>query len=85
MKTKMTTSVRTYSRYERRVLLHERRQFLKQNQRNLAQLRSWLAMVSTWPNRGTFPGMKDGDRKADEFVRLVRKMIEDPFPLPWRH
>ncbi len=84
MRSKTTGRVRVYTREERRLFLIARRQFLKQRRRDVAKLKQWLAVWDTWPQGGTFPGLKDGDRLADEFVRNVRKMVaRPPLPLPW--
>jgi hypothetical protein len=40
-------------------------------------LRSWLAKVDTWRHGVTFPGLKDGDRQAEEFVKMVRKLVAE--------
>lgn len=39
--------------------------------RDLHCLRSWLSKVDTWPHGVTFPNLKDGDRKAEDFVKMV--------------
>ena len=85
MRSKKTGGVRVYTLEERRLFLHARRQFLTRRRRDIAKLKTWLAVWDTWPHGGTFPGLKDGDRLADEFVRNVRKMVARPFPLPWQH
>jgi hypothetical protein len=43
-------------------------------------LRDWLAKVDEWGCGVTFPGIPDGDRKAEEFVSMVRQSlaISDP-------
>ena len=41
------------------------------------ELRSWLAKVDTWRHGVTFPGLKDGDRQAEDFVRRVRELVAD--------
>jgi hypothetical protein len=40
-------------------------------------LRSWLAKVDTWRYGVTFPGLKDGDRQAEDFVRMVRELVAE--------
>lgn len=41
-------------------------------------LKSWLAWVETWPNGGTFPGLKNGDELAAEFINTVRSLVVRP-------
>jgi hypothetical protein len=47
-------------------------------QADVEKLRRWLAWVDTWKTGVTFPGLKDGDRKAEEFVMSVRKLVAKP-------
>lgn len=47
------------------------------------QLRQWLTRVDNWKllpgyEGVTFPGLKDGDRLAEEFVQDVREMVRKP-------
>ncbi len=37
-------------------------------QADVEKLRRWLAWVDTWKTGVTFPGLKDGDRKAEYLV-----------------
>lgn len=39
-----------------------------------AWLKGWLKVAETW-KRPTFPGMRNGDQEAVEFIALVRKMV----------
>lgn len=39
-----------------------------------AELRQFVARVSTWPG-ATFPCIKDGDRKASEFIRDLKALL----------
>jgi hypothetical protein len=34
-------------------------------------------LVDSWPAGVTFPGLPDGDRKAEELVRMVRAMVSE--------
>jgi hypothetical protein len=45
--------------------------------RDRNELRSWLAKVDTWRHGVTFPNLKDGDRQAEDFVRMVREMVAE--------
>lgn len=45
--------------------------------RNRNWLRSWLSKVDTWPHGVTFPNLKNGDRKAEDFVKMVRELVAD--------
>lgn len=38
-------------------------------------LREWLFRVDQWTSGVTFPGIKDGDRLAEEFVAGVRRLV----------
>lgn len=58
----------------------ERRLVARQARKSKAALRQWLAWVKTWPNGGTFPGLRNGDALADEFIAIVEKMVAEPAP-----
>jgi hypothetical protein len=45
--------------------------------RDRNELRSWLAKVDTWRHGVTFPTLKDGDRQAEDFVRMVRELVAE--------
>jgi hypothetical protein len=45
--------------------------------RDRNELRSWLAKVDTWRYGVTFPTLKDGDRQAEDFVRMVRELVAE--------
>jgi hypothetical protein len=45
--------------------------------RDRNELRCWLAKVDTWRHGVTFPGLKDGDRQAEDFVRRVRELVAE--------
>jgi hypothetical protein len=51
-----------------------------QERRRLESLEAWLAMVDSWPAGVTFPGLPDGDRKAEEMVRIIREMVSESCP-----
>jgi hypothetical protein len=40
-------------------------------------LKKWLAICDNWPHGPTFPGLRDGDKKAEEFVAVVRRMVAE--------
>ena len=40
-------------------------------------LRRWLSIAETWPSV-TFPGLRDGDAKAAEFLTIVRGLVASP-------
>lgn len=40
-------------------------------------LRKYLRVFDGWPHGGTFPGLKNGDQLAQEWVSIVRAMIAD--------
>ena len=58
--------------------LRETKRKERQHQRTREWLRKWLAMVDTWKHGVTFPGMPDGDRKAQEVVDYVRWTLAQP-------
>ena len=64
----------TKDEYERRQKEREARYF----EREKIKLRKKLLVWDDWERRGyeiTFPGMKQGDERAAEYVRLVRELL----------
>lgn len=53
----------------------EARLAARREAKTLGWLRAWLAQVDTWAHGVTFPGLADGDAKAEEFVTMVRQMV----------
>jgi hypothetical protein len=49
----------------------------REERKRLEWLKRWLAMVDALPADATFPGLPDGDRKAEELVRMVRAMVSE--------
>ena len=53
-------------------------------QARIEELRRWLTRADSWKQLpgyagATFPGLKDGDRKAEEFIRFIRVLVaEEP-------
>lgn len=47
--------------------------------RDRKELRMWLAEVDAWPHGVTFPNLKDGDRQAEDFVKMVRELVAEGF------
>ena len=56
----------------------------RRRQADVEKLRRWLARVDTWKTGVTFPGLKDGDRNAEEFVMSFQKHVTKPIQQPWR-
>jgi hypothetical protein len=52
----------------------------REEKKRLEWLRAWLAMVDAWPAGPTFPGLPDGDQKAEEVVRIIREMVSEACP-----
>jgi hypothetical protein len=61
----------------RRTAAREERVKREKALRHQEWLRVWLDRVSRWPGV-TFPGLRDGDRKAEEFVCIVRDLVAEP-------
>ena len=60
-----------------RILRRERKNWRQRHQCDIAMLKKWLAICDNWPHGPTFPGLRDGDKKAEEFVAVVRRMVAE--------
>ena len=47
----------------------------RRRQADVEKLRRWLAWVDTLKTGVTFPGLQEGNRQAEEFLSIVRKMV----------
>lgn len=71
------TPVEAARRHEDR----QKRLAVKNHIKTRQWLRDWLAAVDSWGCGVTFPNIPDGDRKADEFVAMVRQSLAGPDPI----
>lgn len=45
--------------------------------RNIDVLKAYLKLWDSWPSGGTFPGLRDGDQKAAEYLACVREIVAE--------
>jgi hypothetical protein len=55
----------------------ELREARRRDRKTMERLRNWLAVVDTWPNGGTFPGLPNGDERAAELISFVRASLDE--------
>lgn len=65
----------------RRFEERQQRLLVQRHLKNRTWLRKWLATVDSWGCGVTFPNIPDGDRKAEEFVAMVRQSLAGPDPV----
>lgn len=60
--------------FQRRLAQRQQAIAARKLERDRKWLSVWLEKAEKWPGV-TFPGLKDGDAKAEEFMMLVRGMV----------